>query len=271
MAHDINQRLLREIRRPSNWRGIIRHKLRRQINATRRARRKKVPGADFQGAPSTPTSVAGVSDRFEHGKAHFREHGWAYIEDFFSDSMHSTILGNWPDLCWFELKANPSKSYDFGPHWTKRQKNRVIGIGEAFYSGFDCLSSEEFARRVSEFCGDGVRRATGGPHAVWARPGSHLLPHLDDVSVFGNSIVNFVIFIDGSSPSLSSGGTSFFATNTFDQPLFVPRTLRNSALVYSTGASVYHGFPKVARGKFSKRIIVNFQPVDLLEKDGIVA
>jgi hypothetical protein len=69
-----------------------------------------------------------------------------------------------------------------------------------------------------------------------------------------------VIFVDGSTPVESSGATSIYATNSYEKPIFIPTSLTNTALVYETGRFIYHGFPKVGRGKFSKRLIAQYSP-----------
>lgn len=269
MAHGLNPELVKQIRHYSNWRGIVRHKSRWLINSVRAfAQDAGTSGSSTVEFPME--SPVGISTNFDRQAEHFRANGWAFITDFFNPEVHEAVRDNWPSLKCFRLKGDPTKSYDFGPNWSKRSRQFLSGVNQQFYSGFSSLVSAEFAQRVTDFCGDNRSRATGGPTAVWSRHGSHLLPHLDDMSKFESSVVNIIIFVEGSSPPIQSGGTSLFRDNTFDQPLFIPPSLNNTALVYSTGSEFYHGFPMVRRRKFSKRIVLNFQPVDLLESEDVL-
>lgn len=270
MAHGISPVLLRRLKHPSNWRGILRHKFRRLINAKRRRQRRNACRHSYQGH-SVQSESKQVTDGLEEVADHFRSHGWAFVDNFFDGSFHRRLVNSWPGLEWFYLKDNPSKSYDFGPSWSKRLHQRDDGIAQDFYDAFEALSTHEFCNRITEFCGDGIVRATGGPTAVWARTGAHLLPHLDDVSRFGQSVINLIVFVEGTSPAFKSGGTSLFHTNTYDKILFAPPSITNTALLYSTGVPIYHGFPPLGRGKFSKRIIVNYQSLDVFEKEDIIS
>lgn len=91
------------------------------------------------------------------------------------------------------------------------------------------------------------------------------------MSKFESLVVNRIIFVEGSSPPIQSGGTSLFRDSTFDQRLFVPPSLNNTALENSTGSDLYHRFPMVGRRQIRKRIVLNFQPVDLLESKDVLA
>ena len=270
MAHDLNPDLVAGIRSVSNWRGIARHKSRRVINLSRRLSQT----VSFRGGSTEKVLLSfkdPIAANFDLQADHYRQTGWAFVQEFFTAEVFEAVQTNWPGLRWFQHKGDPTKSYDFGPRWTKRSKTYVRGINPAFYSGFESLCSDDFARRVTDFCGDGRSRVTGGPTAVWARQGSHLLPHLDDMSKFESSVVNIIIFVEGTAPSIESGGTSLFYDNTYEKPMFIPPSLTNSALIYSTGSEFYHGFPRVARGKFSKRIVLNFQPIDLLSRENVLS
>ena len=265
MAFNLNPGLVLSLKSLKNWRGILRHRMRNQINFIRaqnqRMHKSKV-GLSVSGSIENDLTN-GVTRRFEEQSAHFSEHGWAFITDFFDKDIHQAILTAWPSISYFSIGSDPTKSYDKGPNWSGSQIRSIkSGIEPDFYLGFRTLLSEEFQDRVSKFCGDNVSRTNSGLGSAWARSGSLLLPHMDDVWRFGRgAVINFVIFIDGSSPVEKSGATAIYGTNTFDDPIFIPPTLQNTALVYQTGRFVYHGFPRVGRKKFSKRLIAQYSPI----------
>lgn len=266
MAWDIHPKYLRSLRHPQNWRGILRHKLRKPIN-WKRAQQQRVSSrrrhhvANF----SSPSSDV-ISSSFESSADFFRQHGYAYIPNFFSNDFHQSIRNSWPGLHFFRLGSDPTKSYDRGPGWTEVESERIAGISPEFYRGLEAVASGWFEERVFRFCGDDIDRVNSSLACAWARVGSHLLPHKDEVARHGaNTVINFIIFIDGTSPSLQSGGTSLFSSNLYSDVFSVPVSLRNSALVYGTGQQYHHGFPRVGAKKFSKRIIAQFSPRDLAQ------
>lgn len=264
MAFDVNPALVLNLKSIENWRGLIRHRLRNQINSVRswtksletRGMRRQLTNSDVYDLTDS------ISEEFEAQAVHFRNHGWAYVPKFFSQDVHQGILESWPSLSHFSVGSDPTKSYDKGPRWPGGAVGEISsGIPSDFYLGFRALISEEFQNRVSSFCNDGTRRINTSLATAWARVGSLLLPHIDDVWQFGRgAVINFVIFIDGTEPVSESGATAIYATNDYGQPIFIPTELRNTALVYETGRLIYHGFPRVGRGKFSKRLIAQYSP-----------
>lgn len=262
MAFDINPTLVLRLKSLSNWRGLVRHRLRKQINfvRSRNIARKSSRSPQLYSNPNAPSDA--IADEFDRQTAHFNEHGWAYIPQFFSTDVHRAILSAWPKLSHFSVGSDPTKSYDKGPSWSEGKVGEFRqGIEPDFYLGFLSLVSRDFENRVSRFCNDGISRVNTGLGSAWARTGSLLLPHIDDVWRFGQgAVINFVIFVDGSVPVAHSGATAIYSTNTYQEPIFIPPSLTNTALVYETGRMIYHGFPRVGRGNFSKRLIAQYSP-----------
>lgn len=264
MAFNINPTLVLALKSRKNWRGVLRHRLRRQINSVRSRRQRGIGTSNLESfsGSSRFDLDRGVTDAFEKQAEHFAKNGWAYITDFFTDEIHHAVLTAWPPISSFTVGSDPTKSYDKGPNWSGGLAGGISAGAQAdFYLGFQALLTTNFQTRVSQFCGDGVTRVNSGLGSAWARSGSLLLPHIDDVWQFGRgAVINFVIFIDGSEPALSSGATAVYSSNTFEKPIFIPPKLTNTALVYETGRFIYHGFPQVGRGKFSKRLIAQYSP-----------
>ncbi|MCH7979581.1 MAG: FAD-dependent oxidoreductase [Acidobacteria bacterium] len=55
-----------------------------------------------------------------------------------------------------------------------------------------------------------------------------------------------------------SGGLSIIKDNAFSEVIFEPGRLQNTALIYDSGASFFHGFKPIARGKFRWAIAAQF-------------
>lgn len=258
MAIDFDPSLLRWSRSIRNWRGLWRHYSSPMVGFYRRTRRKQmVSNASHVSRSSDPARLHS-STRFTV-EGDFQKNGWAYIPEFFNHATHQRILAAWPDLCWFNPpRSSFEKSYDIFGGWASHRKDRLKFIDPCIYETFELLFSESTARLVTDLARDNTERTAANASLSWARHGSYLLPHRDSNSEGDGSWINFIIFVDGLTPALQSGGTSFFITNRYDRPIFVPTTLRNSAIVYDTRRGFYHGFPPVGRGKFSKRIICNY-------------
>lgn len=258
MAIDFDPALLRWSRSVWNWRGLWRHYSSPVVGLYRRTRRKSLKGRAQRASPSSRPAQFYSATKFEV-EGDFRKNGWAYIPEFFDQSTHQQLLAAWPNIVWFDPpRTSFEKSFDTFGGWAAHRKDQSKLIDPYIYNVFELLFSEDTAQLVTEIAQDSTRRAAANASLSWARSGSYLLPHRDSNSEADGSWMNFVIFVDGATPSLQSGGTSFFRTNRYDQPIFVPSTLRNSAIVYDTRGSFYHGFPPVARGGFSKRIICNY-------------
>ena len=53
-----------------------------------------------------------LSANFKHSLSHFREHGWAFIENVFPENVHKCLLHNWPPAHHFNPIRKIHKSYD---------------------------------------------------------------------------------------------------------------------------------------------------------------
>ena len=77
---------------------------------------------------------------------------------------------------------------------------------------------------------------------------SNILPYtslwwdVDNIKFKGG--FNFIYFVDGYENNLSSGGaTGIYQDNEFKNPLLMPKTIKNSILIYNTkSTNFYHGF-----------------------------
>jgi hypothetical protein len=262
VAWDIHPSYLKAVRSPRNWRGILRHKFRRLIN-WKRSRQERIVSRRQVSAP-IPFSAEtdSITSSFEESKDFFHSFGYAYISNFFSDEFHQQVLASWPELPFFRMGSDPSKSYDRGPTWCDESR-RTPGVSPTFYYCLQAIASRWFSERVNRYCADGIARSCSSLGSSWARVGSHLLPHKDNAAKHGdNTVVNFIIFVDGTSPAIDSGGTSLFRSNLYSDPLLIPSSLKNTAIIYGTGQQFHHGFPRLKMRKYSKRIIAQFAPMN---------
>lgn len=260
MAIDFDPVLTRWKKSPRNVWGLSRRLSAPLVTAIRKVQNRSSALHSSHRASSRSTSVT-LSNGEKLISAHnLEEQGWAYIPEFFSSDTHQFLLDEWPRLSLFSPpRLDLAKSYDTLPFgWSHRRRPVSPDVSPFVYSVFDLLFSEETARLVTNLVGDGVPRVGANVGLSWARHHHYLLPHRDSNSEGDGSWVNFIIFVDGKDEPLSSGGTSIFRTNRYDEVIFSPLSLRNTAICYDTRGSFYHGFPPVRWGGFSKRIICNF-------------
>ncbi len=186
----------------------------------------------------------------------------------FSEDLLSELLDSFPPKEYFRPKSNPIKSYDFGFNYLNRpdMHNKEIDNLASFpalLSLYQIIRSDEFAQKVTDLFGDGIPRTCYSIVSTRAKSGSTLVPHKDSIAGHSDtnlkdSFVNIIFFVHASGPKNSQmGATGIYSDNEFQNPIFVPDTLRNSALVYSSSADFYHGFQKMSRGTI--RLSVNAQ------------
>jgi len=257
MAVDFDPALVSWVKSPGNLWGIARHISAGPISVIRRVRSRVERGSPLQESSPEPSLISQTEFKTRHN---LKSQGWGYIDEFFSIETHQNLLKHWPRLSDFKAPGSDwMKSYDTSTIGMSREDYPNFPEPEGFISSiFRLLFSEQTARLVTALADDGVPRFAMNASLSWARHHHYLLPHRDSNSEDNRRWVNFIIFVDGASPALKSGGTSFFRTNTFEDVLFSPHSLKNTAVYYDTRATFYHGFPPVRWGGFSKRIICNF-------------
>ena len=98
-----------------------------------------------------------------------------------------------------------------------------------------------------------------------AEEGSFLSPHIDSISTAKRKpnekvMMNFIYFLlsGGNSPK-HSGGTGLYYDNEFDNSIFIPPTIKNSALLYDSIEQFNHGFDVMAPGSFRWAITFQFK------------
>lgn len=199
-------------------------------------------------------------------KQHFSENNWLYIENFAPHHLHKAIKENWPRSIWFDpLRIrNKTKTYDSGfpVKYPKLDQFSVSNIDLLRIYRF--LASEKLSKALTELCSDFIPRTCYWLLANSSYWGSGLAPHRDTPSTDSNGEdqrVNIIYFVHANGEGWDGGGTSILSDNTFKNPIFIPKNLSNSALIYRTGSSFFHGFPPMKFKKFRHVVTAHFQPI----------
>lgn len=94
-----------------------------------------------------------------------------------------------------------------------------------------------------------------------AWPKSFLAPHIDTVSKDNDirKTLNCIHFIDGNDDDVEfSGGTGIYEDNEFKKKIFIPKSLKNSLLIYNSKNIFYHGFDVMKKKNHRKSVMFQF-------------
>lgn len=191
----------------------------------------------------------------------FVQQQWVFVENFFESEVRDNILKSWPNFYYFSPVARITKSYDLGFQWSAQQELRpqYLDHHPTLDMIYNYLDSDEFAQKVTEFCDDGITRTRYNTLLTRAYTGSSVIPHKDTVTGTkeGEHFLNFVIFVNGTG-GLGKGGLCIMDGPEFDNILFEPQNLVNTALVYRSSADIWHGFAPMRFGSFRWTINCQF-------------
>ena len=200
-------------------------------------------------------------------KEQYKSEKFSFIENFFETNTHNALCDSFPNEVFFSYPRTGEKFYRFS-HVFPTTFNSSIGIEffdiyPSYRIFYDFLNSPEMA--------DTVKILTGSQNVKLysitlnrCQEGSFLAPHQDTVAKNrepGEKVmINIIYFLlaGGASPE-NSGGTGIYNDNEFNSPKFIPTNLRNSALIYNSTGSFYHGFDVMSPGSFRWVITIQFR------------
>ena len=207
----------------------------------------------------------------------FKSERYAFIKDFFCPDTYNKICESFPHEVFFNYPQNGVKFYSWSDEsrWVRGKNSttykasngkQFFEIYPTFRKLYDFLDSSEMSEKVKIITNS--RKAELFSIAITrAQEGSFLSPHLDTIGEnrkAGDKVMcNIIYFLlaGGSSPE-NSGGTGLYLDNEFNNPIFIPTTMRNSALIYDSVEPFYHGYDLMAPGSFRWAIVFQFKLSD---------
>ena len=207
-------------------------------------------------------------------KEQYKSENFSFIENFFETNTHNALCDSFPNEVFFSYPRTGEKFYRVSHEtiWIRDRNDTTFNssIGTEFFDiypsyriFYDFLNSPEMA--------DTVKILTGSQNVKLysillnrCQEGSFLAPHQDTVAKNrepGEKVmINIIYFLlaGGASPE-NSGGTGIYNDNEFNSPKFIPTNLRNSALIYNSTDSFYHGFDLMSPGSFRWAITIQFK------------
>ncbi len=204
----------------------------------------------------------------------FNSEKYTFIKDFFCTDTYNKICDSFPHEVFFNYPKDGTKFYSWSDEsrWIRGRNNTTYTAsnGKQFFelyptlkNLYDFLDSSEMSEKVKIITNS--RDAELSSIAITrAQEGSFLSPHLDTIGEnrkAGDKVMcNIIYFLlaGGSSPE-HSGGTGLYLDNEFNNPIFIPTTMRNSALIYDGVEQFYHGYDLMAPGSFRWAMVFQFK------------
>ena len=260
MAIDIDNKIQNTLARHPNilWRGIS-SPIRRLVRAFLRLWSR----SDLTQL-SLDTENEITCDHFNADDiASFREHGWLFVEDFLPNDLYLRLASDWPSTRWFQPlnSSEVSKTYDSAFKIYVKSKPDEL-VSKALHHIYRFFSSREFESQITALSVDSESMQCYWLTTINSYWGSGLAPHRDtpDIDSSGRDRrINIIYFVDSNGEGWEAGGTAILATNNFSEPVFIPTRLKNSLLIYETGAPFFHGFPPIKFGKFRRVLTAHYK------------
>lgn len=193
-----------------------------------------------------------------------KEKGWCFIEDFLDHTSHTSILKYWPNKNNFKLNSKVIKNFSMAFMSINKSCPKNLENHKYLKHFYEFLNSSNFDLIVSEFLGGVSNEFTCySIGSSISEKKNYLAPHRDGIASSKNKgkIFNFIYFIDGNNkiPEFS-GGTGIYEDNNFERPIFIPKNLKNTCLIYDSTDRFYHGYNIMAREGYRKAITFQIFP-----------
>ena len=198
----------------------------------------------------------------------YEKNSFCFIEKVFDEKFHNDLLNNLPGKEFFKPPRLMTKQYNFGFKWVVDDpgfhKVNFYHFNELRYLN-DQLKKPEFFNWLKQFLYRNLNHELKQYSFIStiAEENSILFCHKDSIANLDedttllkkDSSINLIFFIKGIDNEPNCGGTGIYETNDFTKPIFVPKILNNSLLIYKSDANLFHGFQKMRKNSF--RFTVN--------------
>ena len=197
----------------------------------------------------------------------YLNNNYCYLDNFINEEYYQNLLNGWPEKFFFNTADNPLKNYNFAFRYCSEKfvypedevKNlKYFPVIENFYSLLE--NSSHFFGLVNKITNQSGYKFYSAACSV-AKEGSFLVPHIDTVYDDNSTpkMLNIIYFVDGGNTPKESGGTGIYKDNNFNKPLFIPSSLKNTALIYNSKSDFFHGFDIISKRNFRKAITFQFK------------
>ena len=201
-------------------------------------------------------SVQKISDDLKHKN-------FSFIENFLSEESYKYLINNWPNINYFNHNKQIIKHFNAKVEWPIKDLFFKFGESNEIKNFCSFLLSTEFKKFYDNLVSfEKKNYEICAISSSMAPKGSYLIPHVDGVLKNNETQqhYNFIYFLDGYDQNpIFGGGTGFYKDNEFKFPIFTPRTIKNSLVIYNQSEDFYHGFRTIECPKDIYRKTINFQ------------
>ena len=192
---------------------------------------------------------------------------FAFIENFLTTDSYNYLVNNWPNINLFNHNKNILKHYSRGFIYSSGISKNIENYSDFKYSAelkkfYEFLISKEFKNFYSKLVK--FKKFDFFMHAIsstMATKNSYLIPHVDGISDTPTQMpYNFIYFLDGyEEDPINGGATGIYKDNEFKSAIFIPKTIKNSVLIYNQSEKFYHGFRSINSPSNIYRKTINFK------------
>ncbi len=207
-------------------------------------------------------------ERISQSSEELKMSDFTYIENFLTNECYQSLINYWPNINHFNHLKKITKHYNVGFKYDSKNSTidetfKAYTSNYALKQFYSFLISERFKKfydKLINIKDDNFH--VGSILSTMASNNSYLIPHYDGVSHNSNfkKGYNFIYFIDGYEKDLiPQGATGIYQDSEFKLPILIPRTIKNSLLIYNTNSTnFYHGFKNIVCPKNIYRKTINF-------------
>ena len=199
-----------------------------------------------------------------------KKNNFFFIENFLDKKFYTLLKKYWPNNNFFVLNSNIIKSYSIGFRYSKdfgvNVKN-VLDLKNFYFLKklYLYLNSKNFQKFIDSITGT---KNSYELHSIMSTTSTHksfLAPHVDGIfNKTKKKVYNVILFIDGNNDFPEySGGTGIYRINDFKNPLLIPFSLKNTALIYTSTKKFFHGHKLIKKEGFRKALTFQIFPKNL--------
>jgi len=201
----------------------------------------------------------------EKASNELQQNGYLFIENFLENKSYENLLKSWPDINHFNHVKKITKHYNVGFQYKDNNLSNIFGnpykFGD-FYKVYEFFLSNDFKKFCNKLvCFENRNYSISDISSSMASNGSSLICHQDGIiNSKEKNPYKVIYFVDGYEQNpILGGATGLYYENNFKSPIIVPKTIKNSMLLFANSKQFYHGFQTINCPKGIYRKTINFQ------------
>ena len=191
--------------------------------------------------------------------------GYLYIENFLDEKSYENLTNSWPDINYFNHTKKITKHYNVGFQYRKNNLSEIFtnfNKFSGFYKIYEFFLSKEFKNICNKLASyENKNYYISDISSSMASNGSSLICHQDGIiNSEEKNPYKCIYFVDGYEQNpILGGATGLYNENNFDSPIIIPKSIRNSLIIFANSKQFYHGFKTIDCPKGVYRKTINFQ------------